>query len=344
MVLQHPEVEFVFFFDRNFSTDFLFSTNITAVKLFPPARHPLLFIWYFEWSIYRALKKHKPDVFLSCDGFLSLRSKTPQIAVIHDLAFEHNPEDVSLLERYYYKFFFPRFAKKASRICTVSDFSKKDIMERYNIEAQKIDIVYNGANAVFKPIDSTQKLETKIRFTSGEDYFMYVGAIQPRKNISRLLLAFDAFKKTQPSTCKLLIVGRKAWKTKFIEDTYDQMMFKSDVLFTGRVADEDLAKLMASALALTYIPYLEGFGIPILEAMQCGTPVITSNRTSMPEVAGNAAILVNPFDLDDICNAMKTIFLDSTLQHTLSQNGLIQSKKFSWEKTSELLWKSINSV
>ncbi|MCX6189214.1 MAG: glycosyltransferase family 1 protein [Bacteroidetes bacterium] len=338
MVLKHPEHEFIFFFDRPFSQEYLFSKNVTGIILYPPARHPLLFIWYFEWSIFRALRKFKPDVFLSCDGFLCLRSKVPQLAVIHDLAFEHNPEDVSFFARTYYKYFFPRFARKASHICTVSDFSKQDIIEKYHIDNTKISVIYNGASAIFKPINELEKQAIKSQFSDGENYFVYVGALQPRKNISRLLQAFEKFKIAHDTPCKLLIVGRKAWKTQSIEDTYERMKFKCDVLFTGRVSDEDLSKIIAGATALTYIPYLEGFGIPILEAMQCGTPVITSNRSALPEVAGDAAILINPFDSNEICAAMVALYFDKNQQITLSNNGLIQSGKFSWEKTADLLW------
>ena len=133
-------------------------------------------------------------------------------------------------------------------------------------------------------------------------------------------------------------------KTKAIEETFEQMKFKNEVLFTGRISDEDLAKVLGSATALTYIPYLEGFGIPILEAMQCGTPVITSNITAMPEVAGNAARLIDPFNIDEICDAMNEVWVNENLQNELSVNALAQSKNFSWDKTAELLWNSIEVI
>jgi glycosyltransferase involved in cell wall biosynthesis len=344
MVLQHPEHEFIFLFDRDFDKEFLFAGNVKGIKLSPPARHPVLFVWYFEWSVYRALKKIKPDVFLSCDGFLSLRTPIPQVAVIHDLAFEHYPEDVSFAAQIYYKFFFPRFARKAAHICTVSQFSKDDIVDKYHIAANKISVIYNGASAMFKPANEAMKQTVKAKYTSGENYFVYVGALQPRKNISRLLQAFDKFKVNDTTSCKLLIVGRKAWKTKDIETTYEQMKFKEDMVFTGWISDKELAIILASAMALTYIPYLEGFGIPILEAMQCGTPVITGNITAMPEVAGDAGILVDPFDADKIAAAMHEMNTNEKLRNELSQKALLQAMKFSWEKTAELVWRSIGPI
>lgn len=344
LVLAHPEHEFVFFFDRPFHPEFIFAPNVSGKVLTPPARHPFLFIWYFEWSITRALKSVKADIFISCDGFLSLRTSVPQISIIHDLAFEHYPEDVSYLVRKYYHYYFPRFAKKAARICTVSEFSKQDICKTYGIAPSTIDVVYNGASSIFHPVTEDIKLATKAKYSQGYEYFVYVGALQPRKNIRRLLLAFDAFKSATNSETRLLIVGRMAWKTEDIESTFNNMKHKDSVLFTGRIPDEALAHVFGSAQALTYVPYLEGFGIPILEAMQCGTPVITSNTTAMPEVAGNAGILVNPLDIDAIAEAMKIMDKDAVLRVALSKNGLLQAQKFSWQKTAHLLWDSIEKV
>lgn len=334
----HPEHEFILFFDRPHQDAFSFGSNVTCVTLFPPARHPFLFIWYFEFSIYRALKKYKPDVFLSCDGFLSLRSSVPQVAVIHDLAFEHYPEDVGFLMRMYYRFFFPRFARKATHIATVSMFSKTDIQTRYGIDAEKIGVVYNGASSLFHPVPVEIIQATRNEYSAGAPYFVYAGALQPRKNIVRLLQAFDRFKENDTQDFKLVIVGRMAWQTEAIEQCYTAMKYKSSVLFTGRISDEALARVYASAVALTYVPYLEGFGIPILEAMQCGTPVITSNITAMPEVAGNAGILIDPMNSDAIADAMKSMATDAALHEQLSHESLLQSQKFSWEKTAEAVW------
>ena len=130
----HPEHQFIFFFDRKHNSEFIFSDNVTAVELFPPARHPFLFYWWFEFSISAALKKYKPTVFLSTDGFLCLDTKVPSVAVFHDLAFIHYPEGLSFFEKKYYTYFFPKFAKKAKRIIAVSNYTKSDIIKQYAIE------------------------------------------------------------------------------------------------------------------------------------------------------------------------------------------------------------------
>ena len=131
LVEKHPEHTFILFFDLPFDKQFIFGPNTIPVVLNPPARHPILFVIWFEWAVFRALKKYKADVFFSPDGYLSLRSNVPQIPVIHDLNFEHNPADIPWATRKYLRFFFPKFAKKAAKIVTVSHYSKKDIMEQY---------------------------------------------------------------------------------------------------------------------------------------------------------------------------------------------------------------------
>ena len=184
-------------------------------------------------------------------------------------------------------------------------------------------------------------MATKQQYTSGCEYFVFVGALHPRKNISRLFQAFDSFKTKQKNNVKLVIVGEKYYWTSEIKMTYLKMKHKEDVVFTGRLSQVELRKVIASALALTYVPYFEGFGIPILEAFNCDVPVITSNVTSMPEVAGDAALLVDPFSVDSIEKAMSSIFSNQTLRNELIQKGRKRKLDFDWDKTASALWESV---
>lgn len=337
----NPDHHFIFAFDRPFNEEFIFSDNITPVELFPQARHPFLYIPYFEWSLRSLIKDMKPDLFLSPDGYLSLGSKVKQLPVIHDLNFEHYPQDLPFIHRKYYQYFFPRYAHKASRIATVSEFSKSDISKTYNISLSKIDVVFNGYNSLFKPLDEAEKEAIKVRFSEGCDYFVFVGSLHPRKNIARLFQAFDKFKNSFSSNIKLVIVGKKKWWTSEIEQTYNALQNKTEVIFTDRLSEQDLAKVMGAALALTFVPYFEGFGIPIVEAMASNTAVITSNVTSMPEVAGEAALLVDPFSIESISGAMLLIAKDESIRKRLVELGQLQKKQFSWDKTAQLLWESV---
>lgn len=340
IVRSHPEVEFYFIFDRKPDPMFLFADNVKPVVLFPQARHPFLFIWFFEWSVPRLLRKIKADLFYSPDGYLSLRSKVPQVVEFHDLNFEHFPGDMPKIHLWHYKKYFPKFAQKAKRIVTVSEFSKQDIVDCYGVSPDKIDVAYNGVNGIFKPLSEAEKSVVRAYYSFGHPYFMFVGSLHPRKNLARLFTAFDRFKQRHKNDVKLVIVGEKRWWTEPIQQAYDAMSCKEEVVFAGRLSQEDLHKVTAAALASVYVSYFEGFGIPILEAFKCDTPVITSNVTSMPEVARDAALLVNPFDEDAIAAAMAKV-LDEDVRKELIAKGRLRANDFSWDYAAEVIWNSM---
>ncbi len=341
---QHTEHEFFFIFDREFDNHFIFSENITPVVTGPQARHPLLYYLWFEYSIPGVLKRINPDLFFSPDGYLSLSTGVRSMNVFHDLNFEHYPEDLPWAERKYYRHFFPRYAAKACRIATVSEYSKKDIMEQYKVAEDKIDVVYNGANEAFIPISEEEKTKVRERYTSGQPYFIFIGALHPRKNLVNLFKAFDQFKSMNDTGLKLLIVGNKKWWTPGIRDAYMQMANKKDVVFSGRLTSDELIRTLAAAMALTYVSYFEGFGIPILEAFYCETPVITSNLTSMPEVAGDAALLVDPFSVDSISNAMRMMAFDKSMRNGLMEKARVRKQMFSWQNSADRLWESMEKA
>lgn len=337
----HPEHQFLFIFDRPFDDEFIFSGNVTPIVLSPPTRHPILWYIWFELRIPRILKKYKADLFFSPDGYLSLSTSVKQLAAIHDINFAHRPKDLPWLTAKYYNYFFPRFARKAKRIVTVSFFSKEDITRSYRINSDKIDVVYNGVNTLYTPTSQEEKTKTKADYANGRDYFLFIGSLHPRKNICGLLRAFDAFRTLVDSDMKLLIVGESMFKTNDIEMAYEGMRHKNDVVFTGRLDNEQLHQVLGAAMALTFVPFFEGFGIPVIEAMNSGVPVICSNTTSLPEVGGNAVLYVDPFSMSQIKDAMVKLYQEKELRESLIQKGFVQKDKFSWDKTADLLWGSI---
>ncbi|HOZ90080.1 MAG TPA: glycosyltransferase family 1 protein [Bacteroidia bacterium] len=344
IVQNHPEHRFIFIFDRPYSPEFVFANNVTPVVLFPPTRHPFLWFVWLECMLPFVLRKHKADLFLSPDGMISLLSNTKSLAVIHDLNFIYYKKDMPFWVEKYYNFFFPRFAKKSVRLATVSEYSKKDIVLNYGIDADKIDVVYNGANLLYRPISEPEKTATKKEWSEGNDYFLFVGAMHPRKNIVNLFKAFDAFKAKSKSVVKLVIVGNKMYWRADIEACFEAMQFKKDVVFTGRLSPEKLKNVLGAAMALTYVPYFEGFGIPIVEAFYCDVPVITSTITSMPEIAGDAALLVDPFSVTEIAEAMGKIEGDADLRFALIEKGKIRRQEFTWDKTADKLWNCIEKA
>ena len=345
LVAQHPEVTFHFLFDRPYDARYLFGPNVVPHVLFPPARHPFLFVAWFEGAVARWLARHRPAAFLSPDGFTTLNTKVPRVTVIHDLAFEHFPLDVGFLQRKYYHFFMPRFARASAQLVAVSEATKMDIVQTYGIAFNKISVAYNAPAAFFQPQPEVLQREVRRQFSHGQPYFLFVGALQPRKNLGTLLRAFDAFKTAGGvvvAAVQLLIVGRKAWKAGPILEAYQQMRHKTAVHFTGRVADAELAGLYAAALATVYVPYFEGFGIPIVEAQASGCPVLTSEISSMPEVAGvGGALLVDPHNAESIAAGLAKLWYEPMLRQQLVARGQENLDRFSWAKSAEVLWQAV---
>lgn len=344
IVKQHPEHQFLFIFGKGIHQEFLFADNVEAINLWPPYyRVPALYL-KFEWLLPFVLRKHNIDLFISTDGISSTKLKVKNLNVIHDLNFEENPQWLPKSFARYYQKYFPKWANNATRIATVSEYSKQDIHQRYGIDLEKIDVVYNGSNNLYEAIPDSDKIETKQRYTDGKDYFVFVGSLHPRKNIDHLLLGFDYFKKSDKADTKLVIVGSRFYWSGPIKDAFDNMKFKADVIFTGHLPTEDLKNILASSIALAYPSLFEGFGIPLVEAMNAETAIIASNTTCLPEIAGEAALYVDPNSISEIGHAMLELSTKTELRQALIEEGKKQREEFSWDKTAHKLWKSIEKT
>lgn len=343
-VQDHPEHEFIFIFDRSYDESFIFGDNVTPVVAFPPARHPLLFYWWYEWSIPRILKQYQADVFVSPDGFLSLRTPVPTLMVLHDIAWKHFENHVHYTAMKYYAHFVPRFVKRAERIATVSQYSKQDMVTQFGTNPQKIDVVYNGSHERYQPLSAAEIQAVRAEHSQRQPYFLYVGSIHPRKNVERLLQAFDAFKIRTGSSFKLLVVGRAMGKGSPLHKLLPTLEHRDDIVFLGYRSTKELPKIVGAAYALTYVSLFEGFGIPLLEALYCDVPSITANTSSMPEVVGDAGLLADPTSVDSIAGAMERLWKDGDLRQTLIERGRIQRTRFSWQQTADKLWQSLETL
>jgi len=334
---KNPTVPFVLIFDRVPKIQLPLGANVKIRIVGPPTRHPLLYWIWFEWSIPRILKQEKATLFFSPDGYTSLRSKVPSIITVHDLNFEHNPGDLPKILSKYLRYYFPKFVKKAAHVLTVSEFSKNDIVQKYRCKEEKVSVIHNGASESYAPLDAQEKTQISNEICEGRPYFLFVGSLHPRKNVQRLLQAYATIKDPKAD---LVIVGSAMWKS----DEYTLPSSHAHrVHFLGYLDKQRLARIMASAMALAYVPYFEGFGIPLVEAMRCGTPILSANTTCLPEIAGDAALYCDPFDVTDIQRGLLELQNNSELRLKLAHKGLERSGLFSWDVAAEKTWAQIRA-
>ncbi|MBT8188967.1 MAG: glycosyltransferase family 4 protein [Saprospiraceae bacterium] len=343
MVFDHPDDEFHFYFDRPYSEKFVFADNVVPHIIGPPARHPLLWYLWFEYSLPSAMKKEGIDVLYSGDTFMSLKTSVPTLLVCHDINYHHYPEHIKWSHLHFYRYFFPRYHRKASAIIAVSNATKKDIVNSYGLDDSAITVAYNDVPAGFKELEFSEKLEIRNKISGGKPYFIYVGSLHPRKNVDGVIKAYEAFRNSNDAEIKLVIYGRIAWKTSGIFNLYNNSAYKNDIVFVDNRI-ESVQNAMGAAECLCYVSFLEGFGIPILEAFHSGIPVITSNTSSMPEVAGDAALLVDPQNINEIAASMDRIINESDLKEDLIEKAEKTIERFNWQRSSEIIYSKIVEI
>ncbi len=264
-------------------------------------------------------------------------SPCPIVSTIHDLAFEHLPETFNRRSWMQLRLTVRSTAKKAAHIITVSDYSKRDIIQTYGITPERISVTHEAAPSSFGPIESEKELQ-RVRQTYGieGDYILSVGSIQPRKNLKRLIAAYSSLHRARPEgkLPQLVVVGKCGWLYEETLRTIRELEFSKSVILTGYVPEGDLPALYSGAVCFVYLSYFEGFGLPPLEAMKCGTAVIVGDRTSLPEVVGDAGVQVNPFDIDGITAAIAKVIDDSDFRSQLSVKGLERARLFDWRETA----------
>jgi glycosyltransferase involved in cell wall biosynthesis len=335
---------FAFIFDTKPDDRFDFLSGHEIFVIRPASRHPVQWYTWHEWQLPRILERSKADIFLSPDGIISLRSKIPSIPVIHDINFYHRPTDIPFLISHYYRYFFSRFARKATRIITVSDFCRNDIADNLRIDRGKIDVAHNGVSEYFVRAGKREIVDCRQELTGGSPFFLFVGNFSPRKNIPGLIDSYDLFRKKSGLDHKLVLTGGRLYLNRETDRLINSSPFRKDIILTGSVKHSDLGILYSSATALVFIPWFEGFGIPAAESMRCGTPVILSNTTSLPEIGGNSALYVDPGNPTEVSEAMIRITTDEKLRSSLSESGLIQAQRFTWDNTAASVLLSIESA
>lgn len=327
------ENEYYLIHHTKMNLDLYESNNEIIVQL--PSFKPLIGLY---WRYVLSPKKLKNiDLDLVHDprgiGMFSLNMPFKKVITVQDLSSMLYPS-INMAGMLAHRLFGIRTIKNVDSVITISMSTKCDVMKYLKAPEEKIKVVYNGVNEGFKPLNEKEIDDFRQKYNLNFPFILYVGVLQPRKNIPTLIKAYYKIKK-EGMKHKLIIAGGKGWKYKEIFETVERFNLQKDVIFTGHVLDADLPKLYNAADLFVFPSIYEGFGLPPLEAMACGCPVITSNTSSLPEVVGDAGIMVDPYDVDGLAKAMGEVLTNESIKQDMIKKGLERAKIFSWEKCAK---------
>jgi len=300
-----------------------------------------------NYLLFKYLTYPKIDRLLGVDlffmphiNFIALSSRCTSILTIHDLSFLRYPEFFSRRKNFWHRMINVRkLAKSFDQIIAVSENTKNDIIELCNINPERVKVIYSGIGEQNKAVSQNDKKlsDVKRKYNLPDKFILYLSTLEPRKNVEGIIRAFDRLKtkNKELTEVKLVIAGGRGWKLKNIFKAWQEAKYKDDIKFLGYVDASDKTYLYNLAILFVYPSFYEGFGFPPLEAMACGTPVITSFTSSLPEVVGKAAIMIDPYNIDDIAGAIEQVLTDRDLCNDLIKKGLERARQFSWQKSAK---------
>lgn len=338
------EDEFFLYTRNSPKSDYSSLPNVHVVSI--PGRGPL---WH--WRLYQALLKDKIDTLIATESyvvpFLHDPKKLKVALVVHDLVAFNSPAKHQRWATVIERLTLAKAAAKSRWIFTVSEFTKKDLVQHYPKLhlSHKIQVVHAGVRDIFaQPMDANRILGAQRRHDLGPDYLLMVGTLEPRKNILGALKAYSLISPQNQKRHPLVIIGRKGWHFEAIFKQVKALNLESRVVFLENISDDDLVPLMRGATVFLFPSFYEGFGLPVLEAMQCGVPVLASRASSIPEVGGDAAHYVDPADPLAIADGITRLLDDKHYRKQLRERGLERVKLFSWDKTAELILSAIKKA
>jgi glycosyltransferase involved in cell wall biosynthesis len=292
------------------------------------------------------LAQHPPDVLFVPAHVLPLFCPVPAVVTVHDLGYRYYPEAHRPFDRWYLEWTTRRHARLARHIVADSQATRQDLLDFYGANPDKISVVYLGRDENLTRVNNPALLvEVKVRYQLEGDYLLYMGTLHPRKNLVRLVEAFhQAIQAAPQPNLKLVIAGKQGWLYHDIYRRVQQLNLSERVILPGYVAAEDKAALLSGALAYVFPSLYEGFGLPVLEAMACGVPVLTSNVSSLPEVGGTAALLVNPHDTEEIAAGLVRLISEAELRQELVSKGYQQIQKFTWQTAARQILQILEQI
>ncbi len=349
-----PDRHFRLYFNRPPAGDLYRAPNVERSVI------PFRRLWtHLRLSV--EVTRRPPDVLFVPAHVVPILHPRRSAATVHDLGYLHFPEAHPTAQRLYLDLSTRWNARASARVIVDSQATRDDLIRQYGTPAEKIVVAYPGLDAALRRVEDAPRIQAvKSRYGVQGDYLLYLGTLQPRKNLSRLAEAFARWRKpgsndfsrynryqrqaTEVAATRLVVAGKKGW---LYDDLFRQVArlgLSDRVIFTGYVPDEDKAALLSGATALVFPSLYEGFGLPVIEAMACGTPVICSQASSLPEAAGDAALLVDPLDVDAIANAIDRVVSDAGLRGQLVGRGYVQASRFTWQACARTVLDVLETV
>ncbi len=324
------EDQFTIFKSRKDKTAVVTQANFKTERLWTPSHHPLE-----RLALSVELLPFALDVLHSPDFIPPRYTRCPTVITVHDLAFLKYPRFLTRTSARYYGQV-DLAARQANHIIAVSESTKRDTVQLLGVPEDKITIIYEAAHPLFAPInDPTQLAQVRERHHLPENFVLFVGTIEPRKNLPTLLRAFRRLRDHYKSDAVLAIAGNRGWLYEQVDQVVAELKLEEAVRFLGGVPNEELVYLYNAAKLFVLPSFYEGFGLPPLEAMACGTPVVVSNISSLPEVVGDAGILINPEDVEALTVAMWRVLSDDQLRNEMREKGLKRAATFSWKRAAQ---------
>ncbi|MEO6894501.1 MAG: glycosyltransferase family 1 protein [Ginsengibacter sp.] len=332
----HPDDTFIFFYHSETNTTD-YPENIIPVVVKPQSTIPLKRRIWYNMKLLLALKRTKADIFIS-ESFVSLKTKIPQVLLSPDLTYIFHPAIIDKKQISFYKKNTFKFLNKAEKIVVNSSFLKNEIIERFNIEKEKIKVIYPEVKKELNSISQEEREAIKERYAGGNEYFIYSGIISTEQNLVNLLKAFSFFKKRQRSKMQLIVTGKHGAKYDEFVRSLQSYRFKNEVIILKEVTSNETQKILASAYAMLYVPLYESEGDEVINAMNLQVPLIVSNTGFLEEYCGDAALYVDPNNFNDIAEKMMELFKDEHKRKDLTEKGKLQIAKFLDEKREDILF------
>jgi glycosyltransferase involved in cell wall biosynthesis len=301
-----------------------------------PTAHPAARIFWEQIFQPLAIRQNDIDVLHAMAFTGPLLCESPLVTTIYDLSFFRFPEIFRPFNRWYLSRFTRLSARRAKRIIAISESTKKDVIHYLGVPEQRVDVIYCGVDQAFRPVLAENVQHIRRQYGLPDRFVLFLGTLEPRKNVELLIRAYGRWREEDADVPHLVICGAKGWYFDRIFAAVENLGLEDFVVFTGYVAQADLPALYSAAELFVYPSKFEGFGLPVAEAMACGTPVITSNVSSLPEVGGDAALLVSPDDEQGLAENMRRVWRDAEFRQHLSESGKLQAKKFSWSEAARL--------